>query len=317
MIRLPTHFIDAGTRDGIATIALDRPEYMNSLTWVAVEQFRQVFLRSVADSRVRGIVIGGPGRYFCTGSDIGFALRNLQTGNVGRIVEYARAVHRLFNQVDQCRKPVVARLSGATLGAGLEMALACDWIVASPGASLAFPETGLGIFPSTGGTQRTPRKIGTGLAKWLIFVGKILTARQAYEIGLVDQLVAADEVDAAIQQAIDQQRPDRTRQPMSQGLDARFATLASFFQSHSIRDITSGIASTFGDQQLARAATAVQTKAPLALAVAEKLIDEGMRLTLQDGLQMELDHLESILHTRDAYEGLSSVGNRQPSFQGR
>ena len=97
------------------------------------------------------------------------------------------------------------------LGGGVELALACHAIVATPKASLAFPETGIGIYPGLGGTQRTPRRIGTGLAKWLVLSGQTLGAEEARAIGLIDKVVPYDKIDAAIAETIAEGRTDSKR----------------------------------------------------------------------------------------------------------
>jgi enoyl-CoA hydratase/carnithine racemase len=91
----------------------------------------------------------------------------------------------------------VARWHGLALGGGLELAQACDVLIATPRASFAFPETGIGIYPGLGGTQRPTRRIGVGLTRWLVFTGQTLSADEAAAIGFIDKVVPHDELDAA------------------------------------------------------------------------------------------------------------------------
>src|SRR5205807_9943474 len=111
---------------------------------------------------------------------------NIESGDVARVEKLTGDLQALLLTIENCPKPVVARVHGLALGGGVELALACDYIVATPTATLGFPETGIGIFPGLGGTQRTARRIGPGLTKWLVFTGQIITAAEALAIGLID-----------------------------------------------------------------------------------------------------------------------------------
>jgi enoyl-CoA hydratase/3-hydroxyacyl-CoA dehydrogenase len=301
------------TRDGIATLTIDRPDAMNALNETVVAQLTSAFRRASADPEVRGIVIAGTGKAFIAGADIRFFVDNIEKRDFERIVAFTRAGHELLDAIDRCEKPVIARLHGLALGGGLELALACDRIVATPKASLAFPETGIGIYPGLGGTQRTPRRTGPGLAKWLVYTGQTIPADEAKAIGLVDAVVPFEELDAAVVEAMRSTPGPALRPPPS----ARHAALAAFFERHRVEDIRAGRADAGGDETVAKAARRVSQKAPVALRLAEELLDLAGRGTLEEGLAAELSHLVEIFSTRDAQEGLSSLGKRAPEFAGR
>jgi enoyl-CoA hydratase/carnithine racemase len=202
------------------------------------------------------------------------------------------------------------------IGGGVEIALACDRIVASRRASFCLPETSLGIYPGLGGTQRLPRKIGVGLAKWMIFTGKTLSTGDAAKIGLVDELVANEEIGDVARFVVS--APPRRKEPRA--TPPEFAAVERFFLDHSVADIYRGAADAAGEPTLLRAMKQVAAKAPIGLQYAESLIDEGMRRTLAEGLQLEIDRVLGIYATRDAYLGLSSRNGRQiapPTFTGK
>ncbi len=184
-------FIKVDVLDGVATIVVNRPDALNVINPVVVHQLQIAIDQAIADPGVRGIVMGGEGKVFVVGADIDFFLRNVEAGDISRIVKFTEAGQQLLNTIDRSSKPVVARVNGLALGAGVEIALACDHVVAAPAANLGFPETGLGIYPSLGGTQRTSRKIGIGLTKWLIFTGNTLSSNDALKIGLIDHIQAS------------------------------------------------------------------------------------------------------------------------------
>jgi enoyl-CoA hydratase/3-hydroxyacyl-CoA dehydrogenase len=300
---------------GIATLTLNRPDAMNALNEEVVEQLHDAFRRAVRDERVRGIVLSGAGKAFVAGADIRFFVKNLEAKNLDRIVSFTRAGHALLDEIDRSPKPVVARLDGLALGGGLELALACDAILATPKAAMAFPETGIGIYPGLGGTQRLTRRVGVGLAKWLVFTGQMLRAEDAAAIGLVDEVVAHGDLDAAVLRAIE--RGPRADRPVARPVPERYRGLESFFSAHDADRIREGAGLDLSAEELAKAAKQVKSKAPVALRIAETLIVEGAKRPLAEGLEMELAQLVPIFSTKDAYEGLSTLGKRPPVFEGR
>jgi enoyl-CoA hydratase/3-hydroxyacyl-CoA dehydrogenase len=303
--------VDREDRDGVATVRVNRPDAMNALDETVVAQLRQAVDAAIADPAVRAIVLAGAGKAFIAGADVRFFVRNIEAGDFDRIVRFTVAGHALLEAIDRSPKPVVARVQGLALGGGVELALACDRIVASPRASFAFPETGIGIYPGLGGTQRLPRRVGAGLAKLLIHTGRMVGAADAAAIGLVDAVAPYDRLDETIGRILDE--PARPERPRPAG---DWATLEAFFAAHPVEAIRAG-ADTGGDAALAQAVKQVGFKAPLALALAERLIDAGGQLSLEAGLRLELEHLLEIFRTADALEGLGSVGRKRPVFHGR
>ncbi len=305
-------WIRRSMHDGILTLAINRPDAMNALNETVVAQLHAAFREGAGDRAVRGIVIAGTGSAFVAGADIRFFVLNIDRGDIDRIISFTEAGHALLDDIAGCPKPVIARVDGAALGGGLELALACSRIIASPRAVCGFPETGIGIYPGLGGTQRLPRRVGPGLAKWLVYTGQTLRADQAYEIGLVDRVVRHEELDDEIKETIlgEEQRQSPT-------WPVAYAQLERFFNTNAVEAIRSGVADTEGKDALFKAAQRVATKAPLALRLAERLIDDGMQGDLAAGLRMEIQHLAEIFRSADAYEGLSSLGKRKPSFAGR
>src|SRR5262249_60751055 len=109
------------------------------------------------------------GKAFIGGPDIRFFVKNREAKTIGKIAASTKGGQDLLLEFQRCPKPVVARVHGLALGGGVELALACHYIVATPRATFAFPETGIGIYPGLGGTQRTTARVGRGLAEWLPF----------------------------------------------------------------------------------------------------------------------------------------------------
>jgi enoyl-CoA hydratase/carnithine racemase len=296
--------------NGIGRLMLNRPAAHNAINPALVFQMHQALRALIERTDVRGIVVAGAGKAFAAGVDVGFFLRNIEAGQIERIVQFARAGHALFNELDGCPKPVVATIHGMALGGGLELALACDRILVSPRASLGLPETRLGLYPGLGGTQRTSRKIGPSLAKWMIYTARTLSAPEAREVGLIEQVVAEEMLYATACRAIAEgvePLPPAARTP-------ELAALETFFASHPLDALLTGELA--GDRPCLGAVRLLRDNGPWALHMVEWLIDEGLRRTLAEGLQLEIDRSAELFATRDAYEGLTAMGQRRPVFQG-
>jgi enoyl-CoA hydratase/3-hydroxyacyl-CoA dehydrogenase len=314
--RRPFQFtlVRSDVSSGIATITINRPDAMNALNEDVVAQLEDAFAAAAGDNAVNGIVIAGSGKAFVAGADIRFFVRNIESGDLDRIASFTERGQTLLRAIERCAKPVVARVHGLALGGGVELALACHFIAATPKATLAFPETGIGIYPGLGGTQRATRRLGTGLAKWLILSGQMVDATEALAIGLVDAVVPYERLDAAIADTIARGLvQERSPRPVP----SEYQAIAEFFDRVDADALRDGTPPAGADVRLAKALRRIATKAPIALRIAANLIDRGAGLPIDEGLALELSHLREIFSTRDAHEGLSSLGKRPPVFSGR
>jgi enoyl-CoA hydratase/3-hydroxyacyl-CoA dehydrogenase len=311
----PFRLVRSESTGGIATLTINRPDAMNALNEAVVAQLAEAFHRAVDDSSVRGIVIAGAGQAFVAGADVRFFIPHIEARDLDRIVRFTRAGQDLLREIHGCPKPVVARMHGLALGGGLELALVCHAIVATPKASMAFPETGLGIYPALGGTQRTTRRVGKGLAKWLVLCGEAIGAAEALEIGLVDRVVSLDQLDAEIAAILALGSPPEARR--ANETPARYRAIEEAFAKPGCPDAGSLASAAAGDPLLAQAAKRLATKAPIALRIAADLIDRGATLPIEQALDLESAHLIEIFSTRDALEGLTSLGTKRPIFVGK
>ena len=187
-------------RDGdVATITLDVPEKLNRVSMPARDQLANLFEELGRDESVRAIVLTGAGeKAFTAGGDIaGFLEREPE--ELSRLAWNVAAPER-------CPKPVIAKLRGYAFGVGLELALACDFRIASDDIELALPEVKIGMIPGSGGTQRLARMVGLGRAKDLVMRGRRIDAVEALTIGLVTEVVAPAELDSAVTHLVDELR---------------------------------------------------------------------------------------------------------------
>lgn len=177
--------INVDSSEQIATLTINRPEALNALSSLF---FKEMDLRlDEISSRedVQIVVITGEGKAFVAGADIAEMARM----NPEQAKEFSRVGQAAFRKLELLEKPVIAAVNGFALGGGCELALACDIRIASSKAKFGQPEVNLGLIPGYAGTQRLPRLIGLGNALFLLFSGDTITAEQARQMGLVQQVV--------------------------------------------------------------------------------------------------------------------------------
>ncbi|RZB32008.1 MAG: enoyl-CoA hydratase [Desulfobacteraceae bacterium Eth-SRB1] len=172
-------------KDGIATITFNRPEVLNALNEELLQELSTALDGIEEDEDIRVLVLTGAGeRSFVAGADI----KELVRFDALQAKSFAETGHIILNKFQALPIPVVAAVNGFALGGGCEIALACDFVYASENAMFGLPEINLGLIPGLGGTQRLPRLIGKNKAKEIIFTGKMLSAAEAMEIGIVNRV---------------------------------------------------------------------------------------------------------------------------------
>lgn len=180
--------------DRVATVTLDHPP-VNVLSAKLLEELDDLIDRIEKDRTVRVVILTGAGRVFCAGADIR-ELRAIATREEG--TRRARQGQALLAHLEGLNKPVIAAINGACVGGGLELAMACHLRVAAEGIQLGLPEVTLGLIPGFAGTQRLPRIVGTATATEMILTGRLLTAAEARDIGLLNRLVPPQDLIADV-----------------------------------------------------------------------------------------------------------------------
>lgn len=182
--------VDHDADRGVATITLDVPGKLNRVSMLARDQLSRTFEELDRDETVRFVVLTGAGGAFTAGGDI-----------AGFLEKSPWVVSQLAKNVaapERCSKPVIAKLRGYVFGVGLELALACDFRIASDDVQLALPEVTIGMIPGSGGTQRLARIVGMGRAKDIVMRGRRVPAAEAMAIGLVGEVVPDEQLDATV-----------------------------------------------------------------------------------------------------------------------
>jgi len=172
--------------ENIAVISFNRPEAMNALNNQTRAEFTAAIAEVAADDEIKVLILTGSGKAFVAGSDI---------KEFSQTTPYvAHNIQRLGEMVEKLQKPVIAAVNGFCLGGGCEIAMGCDIVIASEKAKFGQTEINIGIIPGGGGTQRLPRLIGVCKAKELIYTGDIISAEEAFRLGLVNRIVPMDEL---------------------------------------------------------------------------------------------------------------------------
>jgi enoyl-CoA hydratase len=173
-------------QESIGIIQLHRPSKKNSLNSELRMEMERVLTEIAHDTGVKVLIITGGEEIFCAGADIS---EMQESTSAESAYKHAREFQLLFDRIESLPQPVIAAVAGYALGGGCELALACDFRIASEGARFGLPEIKIGAFPGGGGTQRLPRLIGAAKAKEIIFTGDPITAEVALSLGLVTKVV--------------------------------------------------------------------------------------------------------------------------------
>ena len=182
---------------GIATITLNRPEALNAFSKEVIEEILKALEDVKADENTRVVILTGAGeKAFSAGADI----KAMKGMNALKARELSLIGEKLCDALENLEKPVIAAINGYALGGGLEVAMACDIRIASENARMGQTEINIGLIPGWGGTQRLTRLIGKTKAKELIFTGKIVDAKTAEQLGIVNMVVPTEKFRETVQQ---------------------------------------------------------------------------------------------------------------------
>ena len=187
-----TEFVKLEVDGGVGTIRLDRPP-MNAFSAQVQEELKAAAEEAARRADVRAVIVYGGEKVFAAGADV----KEMSAMTYAEMSVRARRLSACFGAMSEIPKPTVAAITGYALGGGMEVALGCDRRICGDNAKMGQPEILLGIIPGGGGTQRLARLVGAPKAKDIIFTGRMIKADEALAIGLVDQVVAPDDVYAA------------------------------------------------------------------------------------------------------------------------
>jgi enoyl-CoA hydratase len=183
----------------VAIITLNRPQVLNALNTALWTEFHDALEDAENDESIGAIVITGAGdRAFCAGADI----REIQALTPIKARNFSLSLHEYTKYMERIKKPIIAKINGFCLGGGQEIAMSCDFRIASDKARFGQPEVNLAIIPGAGGTQRLTRLVGKTKAMEIDMLGDHIDANEAYRLGLVNQVVPVEELDKAVDEFV-------------------------------------------------------------------------------------------------------------------
>lgn len=176
--------------EDVLLVTFDNPDKLNALTGEFLKEYHALLAEIAEDRTLKTVILTGNGKAFIAGADI-----ELMSGMMSReAAAYADYIGKAYEQMEAMDQVFIAAINGYAFGGGLETALACDLRIASEKAKMGLPEVTLGIFPGGGGTQRLPRLIGMTKAKELIYTGRVMSAKEALEIGILNQISSPEKL---------------------------------------------------------------------------------------------------------------------------
>lgn len=310
-------FVDAEIKNGIATVNINRPEAMNALNGIVVEQLGALVDNLNEDTSIHTIVLEGAGKAFVAGADVKFFVDRLDENAFPKIYEFTAEGHNVLGKIENSPKTTIALTTGLALGGGLELALSCDYRIGTRRTQFRFPETSIGIYPGLGGTQRTTRICGVNAARWAILAGNWIGPKQGEDLGLITHLVEPADVEKTIEIISNQGKPTNKYTGAPVRMSEAVQSAIEFYSDDNMDSIMTGqIPDGSVEGYASRQIKQISRTAPIALRMASDLIDVAASTNLEDGLAAELQNLEDIFATKDAYEGLSSlIQGRRPEYR--
>ncbi|MEI6696937.1 MAG: enoyl-CoA hydratase-related protein [Bacteroidota bacterium] len=176
--------------DNIAVLTISRPEALNALNSIVFYEINSFISSLETQTQVKALIITGEGKAFVAGADIA----EMANMNQAQGLEFSLKGQMVFNRLESMKIPVIAAVNGFALGGGCELAMSCDFRIASNKAKFGQPEVNLGLIPGYAGTQRLPRLVGLGNALYLLMTADVITADEALRIGLVQKVVEPEEL---------------------------------------------------------------------------------------------------------------------------
>lgn len=277
-------YVQIDLSNDIAILRINRPEALNAMNLDVISELTRAIDIISADDGIKVLIITGAGeRSFCAGADISFMV------NIDAVTaeKYASSAQNMLNKLEKMEKPVIAAINGFALGGGCELSLVCDIRFASENAKIGQPEVTIGIPPGWGGTQRLLRIVGPAKAKEMIFTGKMISAKEAADIGLVNQVISlSDSEKSNLDPSIDQSNEKEKNIALSKMLNKKLI-------EHSI---------SFAKEITKNSFNAVK--------ISKTLINKGMDADIDTGLRLEIYGWALCFAHEDRHKMMSSFLNK-------
>lgn len=273
-------YVQLDLSNDIAILKINRPEALNAMNLDVIAELTRAIDIISADDGIKVLIITGAGeRSFCAGADISYMV------NIDAVTaeKYASSAQTMLNKLEKLEKPVIAAINGFALGGGCELSLVCDIRLASENAKIGQPEVTIGIPPGWGGTQRLLRIVGPAKAKEMIFTGKMITSKEAADIGLVNQVISlTDSEKSDLDPSVDQSSEKEKNIALSKKLNKKLLDYSILFA----KEITKN---SFN-----------------AVRISKMLINKGMDADIDTGLRLEIYGWALCFAHQDRHKMMSS-----------
>ncbi|HET8794337.1 MAG TPA: enoyl-CoA hydratase-related protein, partial [Nitrososphaeraceae archaeon] len=277
-------YVQIDLSNDTAILRINRPEALNAMNLDVIAELTRAIDIISADDGIKVLIITGAGeRSFCAGADISYMV------NIDAVTaeKYASSAQSMLNKLEKMEKPVIAAINGFALGGGCELSLVCDIRFASENAKIGQPEVTIGIPPGWGGTQRLLRIVGPAKAKEMIFTGKMISSKEAADIGLVNQVISlSDSEKSDLDPSVDQSNEKEKNIALSKMLNKKLIDYSISFA----KEITKN------------SFNAVRTS--------KMLINKGMDADIDTGLRLEIYGWALCFAHEDRQKMMSSFLNK-------
>ena len=277
-------YVQIDLSNDIAILKINRPEALNAMNLDVIAELTRAIDIISADDGIKVLIITGAGeRSFCAGADISYMV------NIDAVTaeKYASSAQAMLNKLEKMEKPVIAAINGFALGGGCELSLVCDIRFASENAKIGQPEVTIGIPPGWGGTQRLLRIVGPAKAKEMIFTGKMISSKEAADIGLVNQVISLSDVEKSdLDPSVEQSNEKEKNIALSKMLNKKLIEYSISFA----KEITKN---SFN-----------------AVRISKMLINKGVDADIDTGLRLEIYGWALCFAHEDRYKMMSSFLNK-------
>lgn len=277
-------YVQIDLSNDIAILKINRPEALNAMNLDVIAELTRAIDIISADDGIKVLIITGAGeRSFCAGADISYMV------NIDAVTaeKYASSAQAMLNKLEKMEKPVIAAINGFALGGGCELSLVCDIRFASENAKIGQPEVTIGIPPGWGGTQRLLRIVGPAKAKEMIFTGKMISSKEAADIGLVNQVISLSDAEKSdLDPSVEQNNEKEKNIALSKILNKKLIEYSISFA----KEITKN---SFN-----------------AVRISKMLINKGVDADIDTGLRLEIYGWALCFAHEDRYKMMSSFLNK-------
>ena len=301
--------IDLEVTNGVASITFNRPEAMNALNEEVISQLTDLWEGLEADPSVHTAILRGSGKAFVAGADIKFFVDKIEDNKIDDIREFTKRGHDILNAIESSRINTIAVMSGLALGGGLELAMCCKHRIGVEGKTmLRFPETGIGIYPGLGGTQRSVMIAGVECARYSIIAGNWLDSNLAFSMGYLTDVVDYSGLEKAISDIANGKVDHPSYRYLPSNPEDTLIKQIMEVYGDDWQSRLMGPPSELNPFEV-RQSKFIGRNAPVSIKMASELIDiaNKSREDPTAGLQSELDGLDTIFSTKDALMGLKGV----------